>query len=137
MSANMDTNTVQLSRYDFKIDLITRAWKNETFRQELLHNPKTAIEKEFGLSLPNDLNVEVPQEDANTIYITLPVAPNLSDMELSEEELETVAGGGWVDLAAWGQAAASNEGSLARLGGTYVGVFTAGFAVGNWLASKF
>ena len=33
-------------------ELITKAWENETFKQELLSNPKAAIEKEFGVTIP-------------------------------------------------------------------------------------
>ena len=41
----------------------------------------------------NDLNVKVVEEDANTMYIVVPFAP-AEGAELSDSDLETVAGGG-------------------------------------------
>jgi hypothetical protein len=39
------------TRKDLDIHLITRALKDETFKQELLANPKAVVEKELGAKL--------------------------------------------------------------------------------------
>ena len=49
------------------------------------------IEREFGAGLPAEVAVQVVAEDAHTQYLVLP--PALEDLELSDEQLEQVAGG--------------------------------------------
>jgi hypothetical protein len=73
--------------------IIAQAWKDETYKQELLSNPKAVFEREFKVQLPAEMNVNVVEETNNNIYLVLPKRPNLSNEELSDEELETVAGG--------------------------------------------
>ena len=48
------------------------AEKDPSFRQQLASDPKGAISQLFGGSLPDDLKVQVHQEDANTVHIVLP-----------------------------------------------------------------
>ncbi len=84
------------TRFEFEQKIIQRAWENETFRQELLSNPKAVYARESGEELPKDLEIEIIQETANKVYLVLPnnPAPATTDEgELSEEALETVAGG--------------------------------------------
>lgn len=101
---NPQNNPSEETRKDFEMKLIAKAWTDETFRQQLLNNPKIAVEQEFGETLPEDLNVEIIQEPANTLYIVLPAMPENND-ELNDEELEAVAGGLCVNLvAAYGAA---------------------------------
>ncbi|MEO1012687.1 MAG: NHLP leader peptide family RiPP precursor [Bacteroidota bacterium] len=75
--------------------LISKCWEDETFKHELIANPVEAIEKLSGK--PLDLNgkkiVVTDQTDPATVHINIPSNPN--DMELTEAELETVAGGGF------------------------------------------
>ncbi len=75
--------------------IITRALQDESFKQQLLSGSvgaKAAIEQEIGQKLPEGLQIKVIEETANASYIVLPKMPS-GDQELSEEELETVAGG--------------------------------------------
>lgn len=82
------------SRKDLEVQLIERAWQNEVFRQELLCNSKAAIEAELGKKLPEDLQITVLEETSSLIYLVLPANPDqLTDQELSAEELDLVAGG--------------------------------------------
>ncbi|WP_246142009.1 NHLP leader peptide family RiPP precursor [Hyella patelloides] len=93
MTQTMNEQTPERSRNEIEAHLVAQAWKDETFKQKLLANPKVVIEREFGVQLPETLSVRVMAEDANTLYITLPDQPNLNEEELSEDELEAVAGG--------------------------------------------
>ncbi|MEH1770611.1 NHLP leader peptide family RiPP precursor [Nostoc sp.] len=81
------------TRQDIEARIIAKAWKSEAFKQELLTNPKAIIEQEFGVEFPADLNVSVREENSTTLYFVLPLRPQIEGRELSEEELESVAGG--------------------------------------------
>jgi hypothetical protein len=74
--------------------LIAKAMKDETFRKNLLENPKAAIEAETGIKLPESINLKVVEENPSTFYLVLPpkINPETED-ELSEAELEMVSGG--------------------------------------------
>ncbi|WP_257669654.1 NHLP leader peptide family RiPP precursor [Parapedobacter tibetensis] len=76
--------------------IINRTWEDEGFKQELIANPMAAIEKLTGerVVIPEGKTLVVrDQTDENTIYINIPAERNFDDMELSEEQLEAVAGG--------------------------------------------
>jgi hypothetical protein len=81
------------TRKEFETEIITKAWKDKQFKQELLSNPKAVYERELNQKLPDSLQIRVVEEDSNTIYLALPKAPEVSE-ELSEESLEAIAGGG-------------------------------------------
>ncbi|AET69229.1 TOMM propeptide domain protein [Desulfosporosinus orientis DSM 765] len=79
---------------EFQNELVVRALKDESFRKELLADPKAVVEKEMGKlkegsKLPEALEVKVIEQPANALYLVL---PTISD-ELSDEALENVAGG--------------------------------------------
>jgi hypothetical protein len=71
--------------------LVAKAWHDARFKQALLQDPKEVIRREFGEGLPAEVAVQVVAEDAHTQYLVLP--PALDDLELSDEQLEQVAGG--------------------------------------------
>ncbi len=70
--------------------LIIHAWQDEAFKQQLLSQPKEALAKE-GINLPSNVEVSVLEEKPNHVYLVLPINPA---SELSDAELESVAGGG-------------------------------------------
>lgn len=80
-----------LTRKEIEEKLIVKAWQDSSFKQELLSNPKSALEKE-GISLPESIEVRAVEESTNIFYLVIPVQPNTGE-ELSEAELEAVAGG--------------------------------------------
>ena len=81
-----------LNRHDLETMIVERAWKHPEFRREFVGNPKGTIEKYSGQKLPENVKIEVHEEDAHTMHMTIPVPPqNLS--ELSDADLERVAGG--------------------------------------------
>ncbi len=74
--------------------IIYKAMTDPNFRQRLLSNPKTVLEKEMGVTLPTTVNIQVHEETETTVHLVLPAAQQVSVMQdLSDEELEQVAGG--------------------------------------------
>ncbi|QTE23306.1 NHLP leader peptide family RiPP precursor [Polaribacter cellanae] len=77
--------------------VVQKAWEDTAFKQELINNPIEAIENLTGkrVKLPEGKTVVVrDQTDTSVVYINIPAEPNMDDMELTEEQLEIVAGGG-------------------------------------------
>jgi hypothetical protein len=72
--------------------IIEKAMKDESFRKQLIEDPKFVIEKETGIKIPASLNVTVLEENPQTFYLILPPVIQ-EDEELTEAELEEVSGG--------------------------------------------
>ena len=71
--------------------LIEKATADREFRNQLMADPKTAIEAETGLTVPSEFNIEVHEETATTSHLILPPSA-----ELGEADLVQAAGGmGW------------------------------------------
>jgi Nitrile hydratase, alpha chain len=82
------------SRAEMERKLIHRSLQDEDFRQRLLDDRKGTLEQELGTRLPEGFRVRVVEETAQTIYLVLPSASPLGQgEELSDQELEAVAGG--------------------------------------------
>jgi len=83
----------QVTRGDIS-DIISQfAAQDPAYRKMLLENPKEVLAKQMGQELPDGITVKVVEESADTIYLVAPyVAPAAGD-ELSDDDLEKVAGG--------------------------------------------
>lgn len=69
--------------------VVQKAQKDTTYRQQAIENPKKVLGDEFGENLPDDLNIRFT-DGSKEIAITLPP----TSQELSDDELDEVAGGG-------------------------------------------
>jgi len=93
-----DSKLAVRTRKDLEVHLITRALKDEGFRQELLANAKAVVEKELGTKLPEELKINVLEETEDTLYMVLPCNPYEG---MSEEELKVSLGMTYEDVAQW------------------------------------
>ena len=81
-------------RVEMEQRLIQRSLEDDVFRQQLLADPRAIIERELRTQLPEEVRVVAVEETADTIYLVLPSASPLgASGQLSDQELETVAGG--------------------------------------------
>ncbi|EKE12468.1 MAG: hypothetical protein ACD_13C00203G0002 [uncultured bacterium] len=77
-----------------KTQIAAKAWGDSQFRAELEKNPKAAMEKLLGQSLPPEVEIKLAVDDPNTLNIVIPEKIGATG-ELSEDELASVSGGGW------------------------------------------
>ncbi len=84
------------TRQKLETNLVAKAWQDETFKQQLMSAPKSVI-SEAGLSLPDDIEVKVMEETNQIFYLVISQPPSQAE-ELSEADLESVAGGFCVDV---------------------------------------
>jgi hypothetical protein len=77
--------------------LIERCLGDKSFRQRLMEDPKGAVEQELGRRLPEEVQVRAVEEAQDTIYLVLPSTPMAGRVggALSNQQLESVAGGDW------------------------------------------
>jgi hypothetical protein len=82
-----------LSRRTVEEKIVALAWKDDGFRRSFLADPKKQFEERLGTTLPASLKMTAHQEDADHLYFVIPARPKLKLDELSDEDLEKVAGG--------------------------------------------
>jgi hypothetical protein len=81
-------------RQEMERRLIERSLQDDDFRRRLLEDPKATVEEELGVRLPEEVRVVAVEETADTIYLALPNRSPAEQGDLSDQELESVAGGG-------------------------------------------
>ena len=72
--------------------LFAACWKDEALKARFMADPK-AVLGEYGIDVPDGIDVNVVENTDNTVHITMPQAPAGAG-ELSDEELAGAAGGG-------------------------------------------
>ena len=73
-------------------ELFATCWKDEALKARFMSDPK-AVLAEFGIDIPENVDLNVVENSENTVHITMPKAPAGAG-DLSDEELGNVAGGG-------------------------------------------
>jgi hypothetical protein len=83
-------------RAEMERRIVQRSIEDDSFRQQLLADPKAAVEQELGTQLPEEVRVVALEESADTIYLVLPSTPvaGAEGVELADQELESVSGAG-------------------------------------------
>lgn len=74
--------------------LAQKAWENSTFKEQLVSNPIATIESITGQKMSPEAKVVVEdQTDESIIYLNIPRKVEYDELELTDEQLETVSGG--------------------------------------------
>lgn len=85
------------SRRAFEARIIAKAWKDPSYKQRLLTNPKAVLQQEVAavdptVVLPAELQVQVHEEAPNVYHLVLPRNPReISLGELIGDNLEAVS----------------------------------------------
>ncbi|KAA9108445.1 NHLP leader peptide family RiPP precursor [Microbacterium rhizomatis] len=82
--------------------IIAQAWEDDAFKAKLIADP-TATLAEAGVSAPEGARFEVVEDTAEVVHFVLPARTS----ELSDDQLEAVAGGDILTLTDWGGVDAS------------------------------
>lgn len=81
---------------DFLKGLVAKCWEDETFKRNLVAAPVQTIEQLIGkpFELPEGFKLVVTdQSNTSEVHFNIPYQPDLDSVELSDEELEAIAGG--------------------------------------------
>ena len=71
--------------------LFAACWKDEALKARFMSDPK-AVLAEYGMSVPEGMNVKVVENRDSQVHLTLPAPPD-GHMDLSDDELSNAAGG--------------------------------------------
>jgi hypothetical protein len=71
--------------------VVARAWSDPAFKKRFVSDPAGAA-KEFDIQIPEGIQIKVVEDTASVRHVILPARP--SAQELSDEQLQQVAGGG-------------------------------------------
>ena len=111
--------------------VIGKSWEDDSFRKQLVANPHAAIKSAAGVTIPADMNIVfTDQTDENTVYVNIPPKPDMDNMELTDEQLEQVAGGEVVFMTIMG-VGITVTGASTAVGATATTIGVAGAAT-SW-----
>lgn len=76
--------------YKLKKDIIYKALKDETFKKNLLKDPRKTIEENYDVKISETIDIIVLQDEENKMHLVIPAHLEM----LSDEEMESLAAGG-------------------------------------------
>ncbi len=80
-------------RHEVEDRLTFRAVNDPEFRRQLVDDPHTAVREELGVSLPSEITITVLEETPDHLYLVIPQDHVRATGELSDRDLDSVAGG--------------------------------------------
>jgi hypothetical protein len=105
-----------LQRKQVEAMLIARSWEDDKFRKRLLADPRGVLAEALGIEIPGSVSVQVQEESPSAMVLSLPARPKAS--ELSDVDLEQVAGGAKGSITGNSQPCAANSSqAVAKAGG--------------------
>jgi hypothetical protein len=91
--ADKASTTAPLTRKEIEAKIVALAWQDDAFRHKFVADPKGQFEERLRTKMPTGLKMSVHEEDQNNLHFVIPMKPNAKPGELSDEDLEKVAGG--------------------------------------------
>ena len=86
----MEINQEQVQAYAKQYgQVVAKAWADEEFKQRLLADPAAVLQAE-GITVPPGVELRAVENTDKVMYLMLPPKPSA---ELSDEQLDQVAGG--------------------------------------------
>jgi Nitrile hydratase, alpha chain len=79
-------------KHELETRLIEKCWRDPDFQKLVVADPKKMLETFLGQRLPDRFRIFVHEDDQDTMHLTIPPVPS-NRTELSDEELERIAGG--------------------------------------------
>jgi len=86
-------NNANQSREQVEQNIVKKASTDQAFRQQLISNPRAALESQLGSPLPQGVQVSVLEETPSHYYLVLPPSGVAAGSQLSDEQLGAAAGG--------------------------------------------
>jgi hypothetical protein len=87
-------NTREAVNMGLTRDIVSKASRDQSFRERLLKDPKAAIQTEFGVEFPQNVTVRVHENTGTIFNLVLPEPVEVSSQrDLTPEQLQQVAGG--------------------------------------------
>jgi hypothetical protein len=86
------TVTTLTNRDDFVAHIVSRAWKDESYRKRLLANSKAVLAEELGLEIPERVEVRVLEEEQNVRYLVIPYTRDKFHQPVTDAELASASG---------------------------------------------
>ena len=77
-----------MQRRDFEAKIVARAWSDESFRDRLKADPRSAVAEETGITVPESIQIEVLEETPEKAYLVIPA----DRVSIPDEELDLAGG---------------------------------------------
>lgn len=76
------------SAEEIRVHLTEKAVEDSEFRSRLVSDPKGVMHEEFGITVPDNIEIQVHESDMQTVHLALP-----PQAQLNEEQLEAISAG--------------------------------------------
>ncbi len=73
---------------EIQSQLVEKSVQDAEFRRQLIADPKNIIHQEFGIEIPDSIQIQVHDSDLQNLHLSLPPST-----ELTEEQLEAISAG--------------------------------------------
>jgi hypothetical protein len=78
--------------------VLDRALADPDFRANLVASPHKSLSELYGVSIPENADVRVLEESDDSHFVVIPPDMSSISQELTDEQLEAVAGGWFIQL---------------------------------------
>jgi hypothetical protein len=93
----MSVTDLQDRLLEVKTEIAEKCAQDSAFRSQLLADPNATVESEYGLEAGTLAALKLTPVVEEPGSIVLPIPPDMSEMELTDDQLDQVAGGSiWI-----------------------------------------